>query len=192
MTLQIEADLLGAQQTKGGVLATQRFIFIDEQGTPLVEHLWSNFHIGGTIAEAVGTPTPDHTFPEGARQHPVGSRTVTVERDQQYRFAGVSNDHAPHAMTLAAARREGYPAKILQGMCTFALTNAALVDLVADGNPHRFRRMAGRFSAPVLAGRDFVVDAYDAGTLPNGLRSLAFEAIQDGVVVIKHGRVELT
>jgi acyl dehydratase len=192
MTLRIEAGLFGAQQTKGGVLSTQRYTFSDEHGVPLVEHLWGNFHIGGTISPDVGTPMPDHTFPESTRAHPVGSSTVTVDRDQQYRFAGVSNDHAPHATTEAAAHREGYPAKILQGMCTFALASAVLVDLLADGDPHRLRRLAGRFSAPAMAARDFVVHAYDAGVTPDGRRSFAFEAIQDGVVVLKHGRVELT
>ena len=191
MTLRIEADHFGAQQTKGGVLSTQRFVFFDEHGTPLVEHLWGNFHIGGTISPDVGTPVPDHTFPEHARAQPVGSGTVTVDRDQQYRFAGVSNDHAPHAVTEAAARREGYPAKILQGMCTFALASAVLVDLLADGDPHQLRRLAGRFSAPAMAARDFLVHAYDAGPTPDGRRSFAFEGIQDGVVVLKHGCVEL-
>lgn len=191
MDLTIDTEFLGAEQRAGGVVATTRFTFCDEHGELLVEHLWTNFHVGGTIARPVGTPPPDHTFDESARARPVGRTTVTVDRDQQYRYAGVSHDHAPHAIDESAAEIEGYPAKILQGLCTFSLCSAALVDLVADRDPYRLHRLAGRFSAPVLAGRDFVIEAYDAGTTSDGRRTLAFEAVQDGVVVMKHGRVDV-
>ena len=191
MDLHIEKDFVGAQQKASGVVSVSRFLFSDADGVPLVEHYWTNFYVGGTIAADLGDPPPDHTFADEARRHPVGRATVRVDRDQAYRYAGVSHDHAPHAIDEAAAAREGYPAKILQGLCTFSLCSAALVDLVADGDPHRLRRLAGRFAAPAVAGRDFAVDVYDAGTTAGGDRSLAFEAIQDGVVVIQHGRVDV-
>jgi acyl dehydratase len=191
MDLRIEKEFVGAQQKASGVVTVSRFVFTDEAGVPLVEHYWSNFYVGGRIASETGTLAPDHTFTDAARQHPIGSATVTVERDQTYRYAGVSHDHAPHAIDESAARREGYPAKIMQGMCTFSLCSAALVDLVADGDPDRVRRLAVRFSAPAFAGRDFDVDAYDAGTTMEGHRSIAFEAIQGDVKVMTHGRVDV-
>jgi acyl dehydratase len=191
MELQSGFEFVSARQRPGGVAATSRFTLSDEEGLLAVEHYWTNFYVLGTIAADVGAPPPNHTFDEGARRRPFGSTTVTVDRDQTYRYAGVSHDHAPHAIDEAAAWREGYPAKILQGLCTFALCSVALVDLVAERDPNRLRRLAGRFSAPVLAGREFVVDVYDAGITADGGRSLAFEAVQDGVVVIKHGRVDI-
>jgi acyl dehydratase len=191
MELQSGFEFVSAHQRPGGVAATSRFVLFDEEGRLAVEHYWTNFYVGGTIATDVGAPPPDHTFDEEARRRPLASTTVTVDRDQTYRYAGVSHDHAPHAIDEAAAWREGYPGKILQGLCTFALCSVALVHLVAERDPNRLRRLAGRFSAPVLAGRDFSVDVYDIGTAADGTRSLAFEAVQDGVVVIKHGRVDV-
>jgi acyl dehydratase len=191
MDLVIDADFVGARQKDSGVVTVSRFLFSSEDGTPLVEHFWTNFYLGGSIADDVGTLPPGHTFTDEARQRPVGRATVTVDRDQTFRYAGVSHDHAPHAVNEAAAANEGYPGKILQGLCTFSLCAAALVDLVADRDPQRLRRLAGRFSAPVLAGRDFTVEVYDAGTTASGDRSFAFEAVQDGVVVIQHGRVDV-
>jgi acyl dehydratase len=192
MDLAIDVDFVGARQKDTGVVTVSRFLFSTEDGTPLVEHFWTNFYLGGSIAKDVGDMPPGHAFPAEARQRPVGSATVTVDRDQTYRYAGVSHDHAPHAVNEASAAAEGYPGKILQGLCTFSLCAAALVDLVADGDPDRLRRLAGRFSAPVLAGRDFTVDVYDSGATASDDRSLAFEAIQDGVVVIRHGQVDVS
>jgi acyl dehydratase len=191
MELEWSSELHSATQTRGGVLASQRYLITGTDGTPLVEHFWSNFFVGGAIGADIGTPAPDHTFPEDSRARPVGSRTIAIDRDQAFRYAGVSSDHAPHAIDEAAARREGYPTKILQGMCTFALCSAAIVDVGAGSDPRRLRRLAGRFSAPAFPSRDLVVSLYDAGRTEEGHRALAFEGIQDGVTVLKHGRAEI-
>jgi acyl dehydratase len=191
MELRWDAATHSAHQTKGGVLVTQRVLFSDGEGTPLVEHLWSNFLIGGTIEQEMGPPLAGHTFPEDARSRLVASRSLAVDRDQAFRYAGVSGDHAGHALTDDIARREGHPGKILQGMCTFGLISGPIVDVTAGGDPDRLRRLAVRFAAPAFPGREIVVNLYEAGGTAEGGRAYAFEGIQDGVAVIKHGRVEL-
>ena len=194
MPLRWRANNHGVKQTKGGVVVTQRILVTDIEGTPLVEHFWSNFHIGGRVASDLGRSLMDHTFPDGARSRPIGSRTIPVARDQGFRYAGVSGDHAPHAMDDEMAREEGYPSKILQGMCTFGLCSGALVDIGAGGDVFRLRRLAGRFSAPAFPGCDLVVNAYDAGRTPEGNMAVAFDAVQtsEGIqtAVVKHGRAE--
>jgi acyl dehydratase len=192
MALQWKFTLpYSARQTRGGVVVAQRIVLADSAGSPVVEHLWSNFYIGGTIQAEVGPSLPSHTFPEEARTRPVGSGTVRVDRDQAFRYAGVSGDHAGHAMDDEIARREGHPGKILQGMCTFSLASGVLVDLAAGGDPGRLRRLACRFSAPAFPLQDLTVHLYDAGLTQDGGRSLAFEATQENRTVIKHGRLEL-
>jgi hypothetical protein len=39
--------------------------------------------------------------------------------------------------------------------------------------------------------RQLAVNLYDAGPADDGGRTLAFEAVSNGVTVIKHGRAEL-
>jgi acyl dehydratase len=191
--VQWEGALAGLKQNRGGVLLIRRIIVSDMTNNPLVEHLWSDFLIGATIrGEYVDFALPDHSFPESARDRPLGSRVVPVDRDQAFRYAGVSSDHAPHAMDDEVARQEGHPGKILQGLCTFALCCGAVVDAGAGGEPGRLQRIAGRFSAPAFPSRDLVVRLYDAGVTADGARSLAFEALQDGVAVINHGRAEVS
>jgi acyl dehydratase len=180
-----------AHQTRGGVLVAQRILLSDSAGSVVVEHLWSTFYIGGTIAAEIGPSLPSHTFPEKLRGHPVESGRVHVDRDQAFRYAGISGDHAGHAMDDEIARREGYPSKILQGMCTFGLSSGVLVDIAAGGDPARLRRLACRFSAPAFPRQDLRVHLYDAGTTEEGGRAFAFEATQEDRTVIKHGRLEL-
>ncbi len=147
MSLQWESGLHSVKQTKGGVLSTQRILVSDMDGTPLVEHLWSNFLIGATIdGDEFGPDLVDHLFPEEGRGPLIGRQTVPVDRDQAFRYAGVSSDHAGHAIDDAIAREQGYPSKILQGLCTFALCAGAVVDTGL-----------GRRSAPAPApGRPFL------------------------------------
>jgi acyl dehydratase len=191
--VQWTGEIAGLKQNAGGVLVTRRIVISDMTGVSLVEHLWTDFLMGATI---VGEPPEsallDHSFPEDARQRPVASRVVPVDRDQAFRYAGVSSDHAPHSMDDENAWAEGRPGKILQGMCTFGLCCGAVVDAGAGGDPGRVRRIAGRFSAATYPNLDIDVQLYDAGRTPDGSRSVAFEAFQDGVAVIKHGRAEVS
>ncbi len=150
-----------------------------------------NFHVGATVAEELGPPLASHSFPENSRDLLVGRRMVRVDRDQAFRYAGVSGDRVGHAISDDIAQIEGYPSKILQGMCTFALASGVLVDFLADGDPYRLSRLAVRFARPAFPRKDLEVNVYDAGTTEPGCRAFAFEGVQDGVTVLKHGRVEL-
>jgi hypothetical protein len=141
------ATAYNARQTKGGVLLVKQIVVSGADG-PVIEHLWSNFFIGGKIDEEFGPAPADRTFPGDARSKLAASRTVGVQRDQTFRYAGVSGDHVGHAIDDEMARAEGRPGKILQGMCTFGLASGAVVDLVAGGDPDRLARLAVRFAAP--------------------------------------------
>lgn len=191
MAVQWRTTAHSARQTAAGAMVTQRIVVSDLEGATLVEHLWSSIHIGGTIDADLGPRLADHTFPPEARERPLGVHAVDVTADQTFRYAGVSMDHSPHCVDDEAARREGFPGKILQGLCTFAMCSGAVVKIGAHGDPHRLRRLAGRFSAPMFPRRQLAVAVYDAGLTEDGARALAFEATSNGVTVVKHGRAEL-
>ena len=191
MRLRWTAVTNSAEQTKAGTRVTLRFLITDEHDVPVVEHYWSNLYFGTSIPEPLGQPLADHAFPEDARSRPVGERTFTVARDQTFRYAGASGDNGDMHVSDEAARGYGLPAKILQGLCTFAMCSAAVVDGVAEGDPDRLRRLACRFSATTVPGNDVAVALYDAGEAAGGARAVAFEAISAGEAVIKHGRAEV-
>jgi acyl dehydratase len=191
MAVQWSTSMHAAKQTTAGVLVTTRTMVCDPQRQPLVAHFWSSLHIGGIIDADVGPEIPDHTFPLHARQRLVGSHVFDIAADQGFRFAGASGDRVAHSIDDEAARQEGYPRKILQGLCTLSMCCGAVVKLGAEGDPNRVRRFAGRFSAPTFPRTKLVVDVFDAGNTDDGARVLVFEATADGVPVVTHGRAEL-
>lgn len=191
MDLRWTAVTHSVRQKSTGVVVVQRITLADISGDRLVEHFWSDFFIGGQVASELGPDPADSGVPASDQLAPNGSCTISVDRDQAYRYAGVSGDHAGHAMDDAIARSEGYPGKILQGMCTFSLVSAALVDLLAEGDPYRFRRLAVRFAAPAFPSREIQVSAYEGGPTADGGRSFGFDAKQSGKAILSRGWVEL-
>lgn len=204
MVVRWNSSTCSAKRSGSGVLVTDRIAIESVSGELLVEHFWSSFHVGGQIDREIGAPLPDHRFPEGSRPHPVATKVIPVDRDQAFRYAGVSGDRVGHAIDDEQARADGYPSKILQGMCTLGMVSGALVDMAAEGDPNKITRIAVRFSAPTFPRKKLLVTTYpidlrqgrhSAGAASGAThprRALAFEAIQDGVAVIKHGRVELS
>jgi acyl dehydratase len=188
--VRVTGAISSATNTKGGAITTCRILVTDEDDQPYVEHLWSTFHIKGEVDE-VGPPLADHTFPEEARSKPIGSLVIPVDRDQSFRYAGSSTDHAPMHVHDEMARRVGFPSKFMQGLCTFAMCSRAAVQIGADGDPTRLRRMAVRFAAPVFPGHPLEVFEYDAGITADGAHLLAFEAVSGEAMVIRHGLAEV-
>lgn len=184
-----------ALRTNGGALLTVSVRITDDSGSPLLEHLWTTFYRGGTLPAEIGNTLPDHTLDAGVKERrPVAVASVRVDRDQGFRYGGVTGDRTGHAIDDDQARAEGLPGKILQGMCTFSLAGAVLVDAVAGGDPNRVRRLAVRFSAPTRPARDLTVAAWGLGDAAAAGRRAAFgfEAEQEGATVLRHGRLEVS
>lgn len=180
-----------ALRSKGGVLVTVSARISDDAGDLLVEHLWTTYYRGGTVPAEIGAPLPDHELPEEVRSTPPSTTaTLRVDRDQAFRYGGATGDRATHAIDDDQARAEGFPRKILQGMCTFSMAAGALVDSLAGGDPTRVRRLAVRFSAPTHPAGELTVNAWHLGG-PAASGVHGFEAVQAGTTVLKHGRFEL-
>ncbi len=189
--IQWNASVHSYTQTKAGVLSAIRFLVTDPDGTPLVEHFWTSMRISGRIAADVGPQLAPHTFPDGARERPVGSFTYDIPFDQSFRYAGASHDHAPMHINDKHAQTAGFPSKFLQGLCTFSMCSGAVVKLAAGGDPNRLRRFAGRFASPVYPNNQLEVQVFDGGTNDAGNAIVAFEAVSAGVAVMKHGWAEI-
>ena len=136
--------------------------------------------------DTLGEPAPDHTFPDGARERPLGTFSVEVDTDMAGRYAEVSGDWSAHHFDVEAARRSGFDRPFLHGLCTMALCGQAVTERAAGGDPARLRRIAVRFASPTFIGEQLEVLLYDAGPL-----GVAFEATAGGATVITHGRAEL-
>ena len=180
------------RQTSAGVAITTQLDVLDLDHKLLVRHYWTGMNVGATVDGEFGEAPPDHQFPEDARSKPIDSLVMEVTADQGFRYGGASGDRNDHAINDEAARAEGFPSKIVQGLCTFAMCSGAVLKIAGSGDPARLVRLAGRFSSPVFPRQQLKVDLYDAGRSPEGRQLVAFEAISNGVTVVKHGRAELT
>jgi acyl dehydratase len=186
------ASTEAAAQTPAGVLITQHVVVDDDQGAPVVEHRWSTILIGGQTEHLGGPPLSDHRFPEEARDRPIGTERFEVTRDQPFRYAGASTDHAGPHVDDVVARSVGFPSKFIQGLCTLGMCTAAVVKHAAGGDPDRVRHLQARLAAPVFPRTTLEVDVFDAGSGPGGGPTVVFEARSGDSVCVRHGRVELT
>jgi acyl dehydratase len=179
-------------QTGAGVAITTELDVLDLDHQLLVRHYWTGMNVGAKVEGEFGDSPPDHQFPDSARAKPIDSFIMEVTADQAFRYGGASGDRNDHAISDEAARAEGFPSKIVQGLCTFAMCSGAVLKLVGEGDPARLTRLAGRFSSPVFPRQQLKVDLFDAGVSADGRQLVAFEATSNGTTVVKHGRAELT
>ncbi len=184
-SLRIWVEGHGARSAGRNCLVTLRYSALDANDDVVAEQWWTTVFLG-TSCEQSGELPPDHTFPEEARGHPVGTYAIDVDQDMARRYAEVSGDWSPHHFEVDAARQSGVERVFLHGLCTMALCAQGIVTLVADGDPDRIRRIGVRFATPTFMGEQLNVRLYDAGGL-----GYAFEADCAGSNVITHGRVEL-
>jgi acyl dehydratase len=101
-------------------------------------------------AEAVGSPPGELLFEERLRVLP----------DQTVRYADASGDRNPIHMDEDFARAMGFPGVILQGLCTMAFAQTALLRRALAGDPARLGRLAVRFAKPVFLNDELLVRAW--------------------------------
>jgi acyl dehydratase len=116
---------------------------------------------------------------------------VQVRPDQSRLYAKASLDDNPIHVDDDVARAAGLKGVILQGLCTMAFCQRAIVNRAAGGDPRRLRRLRVRFSKPVYPGDRITVQGYGIEEQP-GQRVLGFRAVNDqGVEVITGGVAEV-
>jgi acyl dehydratase len=114
--------------------------------------------------------------------------STKVDEDQPRRYAEASGDHNPIHLDEATAKMAGLPGVILHGMCTMAIATKAAVNGVAGGDPTKIKRVAVRFSRPVLPGQELTTKLWNTGEGTYG-----FETYNPkGSAVVKSGVVEVS
>lgn len=127
-----------------------------------------------------------------ANPEPLFRVPMEVTKDQTFRYAEASGDHNPIHVDDAVARMAGHPGVILQGLCTMAFCSRAIVQRACAGNPLRLKRLAVRFSKPVLPGDSLTTSAWKLGAEAEVVR-YGFETTnQSGALVITNGLAEVT
>lgn len=154
----------------------------------LVNEQWiTSFFRKFDAGESIGTPAPQHRFPETLRDSaPLAKISAHVDDDQTFRYSPASGDPMPIHLDDDIARLSGLPGIIAHGLCTMAFTSWALLTEIADSDTERLRRLAVRFAAPVLPGQDLLTSIW-----PSALGTYAYESTVADTLVIKDGLAEL-
>jgi len=194
MTLRSRAAAVGVHVKPNGTTVVVKVESRDAADDGLVvEQYVTTFYRGVTGGEGAGEEAPDHKLTAAVKAgDPVATVTQTIDTDQTFRYADASGDRMPIHLDAEFATKVGLPGIIIHGLCTMAFTSWAAISGVADGDPSRLRRLAVRFSRPVLPGQTIVSTFWDAGT--NGAnRVFGYETrTAEGDVVIKDGLAEVS
>ncbi len=159
----------------------------DAAGELVNEQYVSTFIRGIDAGESVGELAPTHAFDEAARaQAPDAKLVQHVDEDQTFRYSPASGDPMPIHLDAEFAKSVGLPGIIAHGLCTMAFTSWAALTELGDGQTDRLRRLAVRFSKPVIPGQDIESTFYATGS-SQGATSYAYETRVGDDVVIKDG-----
>ncbi len=176
-------DVFDKGKDKGAVIR-HKTVLRDDKGEPLATLVASRFARGdgGFGGPSGGQPDP-HAMPTRAPDKTVD---ITTRPDQAlvYRLCG---DRNPLHSDPEFAKRAGFPAPILHGMCTYGITCRGVLQTYADYDAGAFRQHAVRFSSPVYPGETVTMDMWKDGNV------ISFEARvkSRNVTVIKSGRTVL-
>lgn len=192
MVLRSRAAPASVQVKPSGTTVTSKVEARDADGNLVNEQYMTAFIRGLSDGESGGEAPPDHRFPEQARQRqPTAEVTQRFDDDQTFRYADASGDRMPIHLDDDLAKSVGLPGIIIHGLCTMAFTSHAVVGAVGDGDSTRLKRLAVRFSRPVLPGQEVTTRIWGQGER-DGHTAYAFETLNpDGDAVIKDGLAEL-
>lgn len=175
---------------KGAVMVLSRRLH-DQASDALVAEVRMSIFLrgnGGFGGSAEGQAKP-HPVPDDRAPDLVLDLVTRPEQAVLYRLAG--SDPNPIHVDAALARKVGFEAPILHGLCSYGVAGRALLQLLCDQQPERLRRLDVRFASPVYPGetlRTLVWHEADEG----GVRRAAFQvrAVERDVLVLNNGRVD--
>ncbi len=156
-----------------------------EAGEPVAVQFVTEFFRSVETQSSVGERAPGHRLEvDGAE--PFAEVAYPVADDQTLRYAAASGDDFAIHLDDEFARAVGLPGRIVHGLCSLAFAGRAVLEAAGVDDPRSVRRLAARFSAPLLPGDVLTTRVWrvDGG--------YGFEAVDGrGTAVLKDGRMEL-
>jgi len=170
---------------KGAVIYTETAVRSAADGQPMFTLVSSTFARGdGGFGGPSGSGPQPHAIPD---RKPDATATLETSKDQAllYRLNG---DRNPLHADPDLARRVGFPAPILHGLCTYGVACRAVLQTVAAYDHTRITGFDVRFSSPVYPGEAIATDIWVDGKVVSFRCRIPG---RDNVVVINNGRCSL-
>jgi acyl dehydratase len=193
MELRSRGAPVGVHSKPSGTTLVSRYETRETATNELVnEQVCVTFFRGVNDGIEVGDEAPIHEFPGALPGQPPAATVVQhFDDDQTYRYSKASGDLMPIHLDENVATSVGLPGIIIHGLCTMAYTSWAAIEHLAGGDPLRLRRLAVRFSRPVLPGDDVTTRFWPTAE-ESGATTYGFEMENPaGQAVIKDGLAEV-
>ena len=117
---------------------------------------------------------------------------MKVLKGQTYIYAEPSGDHNLIHIDPDFAVKVGLPGIILQGLCTMAFVQKAVVDNANGGDPNKLKKLKVRFSRNVLPGDTVTTTGWLKEDKGNSM-IVGLESVVDrGDIVIRDAWAEVT
>ncbi|MCX0272545.1 3-alpha,7-alpha,12-alpha-trihydroxy-5-beta-cholest-24-enoyl-CoA hydratase [Nocardia zapadnayensis] len=150
-------EVLAIENRGGAAVLVQRTELVGADGTPLVSGT-SRIHARGEGTAGGSTVRPKAAPPPAS---PADAEVLIHTDEQQavrYQHCGKNNSLHGNVHTDAAfARAAGLAGPIMQGVCTYGMVCAALIDTVLGADITRVRGFSGRFTGIVFPGESLHV-----------------------------------
>ena len=183
-TVRTTSTVTGIYDKGSGALVATENVAVDAAtGEPLVTSRSGAFIRGQGGFGGPRSTDPPWSLPDRAPDQQV----VRETRPEQALIYRLSGDRNPLHVDPKFAARGGFSQPILHGLCTYGVTGRALLQVLCDGDPARFRSMSGRFTRPVLPGEPLTISVWRQESSDTALFQTART---DGEVVIDRGRVQ--
>ncbi len=192
MEIVSKAKPVGIHSAPNGVSVNTWIECRTAEGELVNEHWMTSFFRGVQDDTEAGESAPSHKVdPTDRSADPVATVQQTFDEDQTFRYSDASGDLVPIHLDDELAKSIGLPGIIIHGLCTMAFNSRAVIDATCGGDPERLKRLAVRFSKPVLPEQEMTTRIWSAPQ-SNGNDAFAFESETDGgTVVIKDGLAEV-
>lgn len=174
---------MGAE--KGAKLYQKKTLFDGQSGEEIGTVLTTLFMRGDGGSGGFGkVPTPPEPLPEAKPDQVIEIPTLP----QQALIYRLSGDFNPIHADPAPAKKAGFAAPILHGLCSLGIATRALIQGIAGNDPARLKSLSLRFSRPVFPGETLSVEIFGTG---DDVR-FRCRVVERDQVVLDRGRAEFT
>jgi acyl dehydratase len=177
-------EVLDKGPGKGALAYIETVMRLEGERDPLVTINQTLFARGdGGFGGPSGPTPPVHPIPDRAPDH----RHVSETRPDQALLYRLNGDRNPLHADPELAKRAGFKAPILHGLCSYAIACRAVLASVCDYDPTQIESFDVRFTAPVYPGETITTEIWVDGAV------VSFRCLIEarGVVSINNGRCVL-
>ena len=190
--LTTSLEFVGLVTKKPGAMSAIRLRTVDADGLPVATTTQNGIYLG---CEVDGDDIPDPDPPPALSVERAGTpaeRAIDILAGDAHSYTECARIWNPIHTDRSVALASRLPDIILHGTANLAHGVSTAVDLRADGDPRRVRRIVGRFAAMVRMPSTMTVRVWPAVALDDETSAVPFEvlngdgdtAVRDGIVVL--------